>query len=181
MENGLMVAMVLGGAALLLFNDKGPGSMKGENILLMGDSLANGLRGPFAARVREAGGGITVAAIDGSSSPRWAGLAAELSRHKTVVVVSLGGNEFGSSVGPTTTDVIIKEVREAGAKLVYIAPPPIPAADTYGVEARWRSAADAVVETQEVVGEYRSDGIHPTWSELRRLAGEVERVVVSVI
>ena len=116
----------------------------GTRVLLVGDSYADGLKPHLAALAQDCAVPFAAATQVGSSATKWAtdaGLGALLaSSTPTVVLVSLGGNDFQrdqASVQAAVT-TLVGRLRNAGARVLWIAPLTLPFADKAGVRAMWK-------------------------------------------
>jgi lysophospholipase L1-like esterase len=104
------------------------------NVLLLGDSLAVGLKSHFPML----GQPVKPEAVIGTTVEYWAsgqGLPAtnrDLADKPSLVLVSLGGNDAfvprvnAADIANKATVTLVQKIHDAGAKLVWIGPPSLP-------------------------------------------------------
>jgi hypothetical protein len=155
--------------------------VEGARVLLIGDSLSAGLAPVMAQHARACGASFHHKGVVGSHVTQWAHdswLVPELRRAEpTVVIVSLGGNDFGRRDDANVragVAALVSKVRATGAKLLWISPPTMPFADRVGARAMWQEAIGGEkgrdwFATEELVIHRTEDRIHPTRSEYRAL------------
>jgi len=157
-----------------------PRRAPGARILLVGDSLAQGLTNPmkrFAAQDRQVtfdGHGVPSTRIADWASKPW--LAQDLARERpTLVLFSLGTNDMRMP-DPTTEQAqlakIVAMVDAAGAELVWIAPPTMPFPDR-GVRAMLAATGRAMYPSQTLAIPRAPDKIHPTMLGYSSWAGAI--------
>lgn len=105
-----------------------PVSLKGRRVLLVGDSMAQGLA-PFLQRKVEAAGGQWASAPEQSSTIIWwqgSGKLRELiSEHRPdIIFIALGSNELYTRDAQSRASVIQKMVAEIGSRQAYWIGPP---------------------------------------------------------
>jgi lysophospholipase L1-like esterase len=113
--------------------------------------------------------------------PSW--LAAEIERAApTVVMVSMGGNDFGRHDADRVAagvERFVAQVRQSGARLLWISPPTMPFADRIGVRGMWRQAiGERNVDwfpTEDLIIERVADRVHPTIAEYGVLSATLWR------
>lgn len=148
-------------------------------VLLIGDSLAVGL----APRLQKLAASCSVPfgadAQVGSHVTEWgaARFDAALARLGAggvvggVVLVSLGGNDYQHADPAKVADAIaglVAQIKDAGARPRWIAPPRLPFEDRAGVVALWRYELGGAAPwrdyypTSDVDVAIGPDGIHPT-------------------
>jgi lysophospholipase L1-like esterase len=154
-------------------------------VLLIGDSLSAGLGPHMGKRARACGATFFVHGVVGSHVTEWvqpSWLKAQLQRAKpTVVMVSLGGNDFVRNDPEKVERAIasfVSTVKDSGARLLWISPPTMPFPDKVGARTMWQTAIDGDVnvdwyptETLEI--ERVADRVHPTIPEYDALAGKL--------
>lgn len=157
----------------------------GERVLLIGDSLSAGLGPHMGKRARACGTTYFVHGVVGSHVTQWvqpSWLKAQLHRAKpTIVMVSLGGNDFVRNDPQNVQraiDGFVKTVDESGARLLWISPPTMPFPDKVGARTMWQTAIDGEVgvdwfATEQLEIERVSDRVHPTIAEYDVLAGKL--------
>ncbi len=153
-----------------------------ERVLLIGDSLSAGLGLHVAKHARRCGTKLFVHGVVGSHVTEWtqpSWLKAQLQRAKpTVVMVSLGGNDFMRNDPRNVERAIatfVSIVRERGARLLWISPPTMPFPDKVGVRDMWQGAigSDMLIDwypTEQLKIPRVSDRVHPTISEYSKLS-----------
>lgn len=167
----------------------------GSRILLIGDSLAVGL-GPrlkaFAEKCELEGVDIafdTTAEVGSHATQweKWLGSRALSNWHglhgqepPNIIVVSLGGNDYkltNPQVMRESVSEIAAQIRDLDAKLLWIAPPPMPIADTAGARQAWLDEVDLTshdwFDTPSVPFPQAPDRIHPTPAGYDQLAASV--------
>ncbi len=99
----------------------------GENVLLIGDSLAVGLAGRLGALVSEAGGTFSGQGVNSTTVHDWAPRMGSLGS-PTVLLVSLGTNDMRGGRSDFSGDVasIVDAGKSAGARVYWISPPKMP-------------------------------------------------------
>jgi len=154
--------------AELEFDCDAPAVRRGERVLLVGDSHAEGI-GPYMQRTAErAGYQWTTVAVRGSRIVHWPAVFRNVvARVKpSLVIVSLGTND--AAVGDATRlDARIGEIvaaaNNADAVLVWISPPTLPI--RYPVRHAVQSAVMTVplaIDSTRFVIARQNDGIHAT-------------------
>ncbi|MCA9618632.1 MAG: SGNH/GDSL hydrolase family protein [Myxococcales bacterium] len=144
----------------------------GTRVLLVGDSLSHGLAPHLQALAERCGTPYFHHGVVGSHVTQWSHwIAAELDRAEpTVVVMSMGGNDFERSDPERVREaipVVVDEVEARGARFFWISPPTMPFPDRIDVRGMWHDAlasrpgsATFPAETLDIPrGE---DRIHPT-------------------
>lgn len=143
-----------------------PGSSR---VLLIGDSLAQGLSPPLTLLAKESRVGLTTIAQQGSTISAWSrgallpGLKAKLAEKPTLVLVSLGTND--EYLAPAQLSQVAADAKALLALLepipvVWILPPTLP--KSIGVTAALRSLAPHTFDSYAYVIPRAADGIHPT-------------------
>jgi lysophospholipase L1-like esterase len=151
----------------------------GERVLLIGDSLSAGL-GPVMQRHADAcGTPFHHHGVVGSHVTEWAHwIDAQLERAApTLVIVSLGGNDFGRFDGERVNAGIVRviaKVRASQARLLWISPPTMPFGDRVGARAMWQAAlaGEPGVDwfpTEQLTIPRARDRVHPTLRGYRSL------------
>lgn len=142
-----------------------------SRAVLIGDSLAVGLARPLAAELKSRGVELKVCAKVAANAGQFTeaggfgtiGLAALLADFKPgLVLVCLGTNDTapGSSVRaklPERFALLRERIEAAGARVVFLGPPPLP----WSREPIYQAAAASRLITAPAV-EQASDHIHPT-------------------
>lgn len=108
--------------------DPYPVSLKGRRVLLVGDSMAQGIA-PFLQRKVEAAGGQWTSAPEQSSTIIWwqgsGKLRALISEHRPdIIFIALGSNELYTRDAQSRASVVQKMVEEIGGKQAYWIGPP---------------------------------------------------------
>lgn len=165
---------------------------EGERVLLVGDSLSAGLGPHMGKLARGCGTPFFVHGVVGSHVTQWtqpSWLNAELRRAKpTVVLVSLGGNDFMRNDPHNVERAIgqlVATVRASGARLLWISPPSMPFADAVGARTMWQTALGGAAHidwypTEQLDIPRASDHIHPTIAEYAKLSRTLWQWVASV-
>jgi lysophospholipase L1-like esterase len=136
-------------------------------VLLLGDSLAVGLKVPMAQLALDSGAAIAAHGIVGSRIANWANsptLASDMSFNPTLVLLSLGTNDMKmTSPGAEAGDLsaLLAKLRAGGAEVIILAPPTMPFPD-HGVR-NMLAASGATIFPSDALSIPRGpDGIHPT-------------------
>lgn len=137
---GLAVAA---GVGLVKLIARGPRIEPGKTrLLLVGDSLAVGMKPHFAALAREHRVPFEAQAISGSRIDQWATskkLAEKLATfHPTLAVVSLGTNDEylkgdAAKRQRPHLDALLGKLQGAGAEVAWIGPPTLPKPASNGI------------------------------------------------
>jgi lysophospholipase L1-like esterase len=164
---GLLLAAGVGVVSLVRRGPKvTPGSSR---VLLIGDSLAQGLSPPLTALARESRIGMTTLAQQGSTIGAWTrgalnpGLRAKLAEKPTLVLISLGTND--EYLAPTQLPQVAADAKALLALLdpipvVWILPPTLP--KSIGVTPLLRDLAPHAFDSFAYKIPRAADGIHPT-------------------
>lgn len=152
------------------------GVRQGGRVLLLGDSIAQGLAVPLNRLSTDARATLAVSAKSGTTIAAWATMQPP---RCDVALVSLGTNDMklaDPTVERSKLEALMVRLREAATRVVWIAPPPMPFPDR-GVRQMIAAAAAANgVELFPSVDVQRGpDLIHPTASGYAALAGLVWR------
>lgn len=142
-------------------------------LLLVGDSLAQGLSVPLAAIAKSVGASLFVAARSGTRMDQWASsngwLEQALAAAKPqVVLVSLGTNDMKlATTGRQDLHMsrILSMIRAAPsgtAEPVWIMPPTLPFGDPRGIRPMLSSAAIRSFRSDAMTIPRAADGVHPT-------------------
>jgi lysophospholipase L1-like esterase len=141
----------------------------GSSVVLIGDSLSVGMGEPMATLAASCGTPFVTHAKIGTSVTQWAQdswITPVLALHPSVILVSLGANDFGRGDHDNVVAAIqslVQQVRSSGARLFWIEPLTMPFPDKIGVEDAWKSAVGADWYPSALLDIPRSpDHIHPT-------------------
>lgn len=195
---GLIGAGLLAAAAAFLRRPRSSARASGP-MLLLGDSLAVGLSGPF----KSLGLPMQSIAIEGTTTEYWtttgrARLATALTPSIGTVLVSLGTNDAyaGESYAPralASTHQLLSTLIGAGAQVLWIGPPKLPS--SYGSKLLSQGTLDTIRQVVEATDgalwldhgntnlPRQSDQLHPTqagylaWANL--LVDELAQFFVS--
>ncbi|WP_299457690.1 hypothetical protein [uncultured Microscilla sp.] len=148
-----------------------------QHVLLIGDSMADGLRHPFSLLAKQNGHKFTAVAKTSSSILAWQGkrMKALIEELKpTYVMVSLGSNELFTRQLEAYKKFVKRIVDQIGeVNFIWIGPP------------NWRKdngltgvLAEGVGEgrffpSQDLVLKRAGDGIHPRWKEYEKWANAI--------
>lgn len=153
----------------------------GARLLIIGDSLAQGLATPLRQIAQESRVEFSVDARSGTRIDQWANQAwlanAIATFRPTVILVSLGTNDMKLKDPSVQKPYLIKlatMLRGSGARVVWIAPPTMPFPD-HGVQALVRSVGFPTFGSDALTIPRTSDGIHPTPVGYAGFAGSVWR------
>jgi hypothetical protein len=175
---GIVLAAGVGLTRLLVPGH--PKISKGRSrVFLLGDSLAVGLATPLRKLAQDSQCAFEAMAVGGTTVHQWANsekLKAALEKFKpTLVLVSLGTNDaYSPKLAPEAlvadTEKLIKTLMDAGAEVVWIGPPSLPA--TYSSPNYHATLRPELLEALAKVPKYwidsrplqlpRFDALHPT-------------------
>jgi lysophospholipase L1-like esterase len=152
----------------------------GTRVLLLGDSHAQGLGPPMAALALGCSTPFAHRAVVGSHVTQWAQdswlLPALASIYPTVVLVSLGANDFlrtdpaNVSAGITA---LVSQLHAAGVRVLWIAPITEPFPDKIGVGAMWQASVEDWYDSTKLEIPRYGDGTHATPAGYKTWAGEL--------
>ena len=139
-------------------------------ILLIGDSLAVGLKNPLAALTRAAGipfeghGTVNTRIDQWATNPDLPGYLANF--RPTLTLVSLGTNDEKVGTGYAAKEApklraLLDQLRAAGSDVLWIGPPSLPF-PRHGVSDMVRSLAPHYFQSETLVIPRISDNLHPT-------------------
>lgn len=152
----------------------------GDRVLLIGDSLGVGLSKPMAALAAASGNAFQGSGpVTGTRIDQWDGklLDPELAFGPTVAVISLGTNDM-KMLDPVKSQSghvasLIQKLRDAGARVAWVLPPPMPFPDK-GVREMIAAAGPDLVVHAEVLDLPRAgDQIHMTPQGYQQFADAV--------
>jgi hypothetical protein len=151
----------------------------GERVLLIGDSLSAGLAPVMQHHADACGTPFHHHGVVGSHVTEWAHwIDAQLERAApTLVIVSLGGNDFGRFDGERVNAGIVRviaKVRASHARFLWISPPTMPFGDRVGARAMWQAALEGErgvdwFPTEQLTIPRARDRVHPTLRGYRSL------------
>lgn len=179
---GLAVAA---GVGLVKLIARGPRIEPGKTkLLLVGDSLAVGMKPHLAALAKEHRVPFEAQAVSGSRIDQWATskkLAAKLTLFRpTLAVVSLGTNDEylkGDAVARQQPhlDALLKKLRAAGAEVAWIGPPTLPKPKSNGIVPMLQSAISPshYFHSEALAIPRGPDKLHPTARGYAGWAGAV--------
>lgn len=159
-----LVSLIVPPTALVHVGSEKP--VRGTSIMLLGDSIAQGLAVPLRALVVAEGGTLPSLTRVGSRLDQWAKDIQTVLAGKTpsVVLLSLGTNDMKrtsiSSV-PAEVQTILAAVRAVGAEPVWILPPTMPFPDP-GIRAALEASGARVFHSEVITIPRATDRIHPT-------------------
>ena len=139
-------------------------------VLLIGDSLAVGLKAPLAALANQAGIPFETRAVEGTHIPQWSANASvdeTLARFQpTHVLVSLGTNDEKVGTGIAAREApalraLLQKIQSAGAEVAWIGPPALPFSRV-GVSDMIRAAVPRYFSSETLSIPRAGDGLHPT-------------------
>jgi lysophospholipase L1-like esterase len=143
---------------------------RGTKVLLLGDSLAEGLK--FSLRKKGEADGYNVAAETerGTRADQWSHRIKKIIKEKkpSLVLISLGTNDsFLKDAAPQRAHIqkIVNEVNSSGARIVWILPPSLPTKATSRkkivdmIEEEMSGCGD-VLDSKDITFERNKDGIH---------------------
>lgn len=154
----------------------------GTRVLLIGDSLAVGLKISLAERAQRCPGVDFVGrAFVGAHVTQWDGRAPRLklaldANRPTHVLISLGGNDMGRNDPEevrASVQRLVGELRDRGVVPLWIDPPEFPFPDAIGVRSMWRAAIarpSSIFDARAIALPRAADGIHPTAAGYEMLA-----------
>ena len=159
---------------------------KDSRLLLIGDSLAQGLMPQFQVFATEAGIGYVGTGIPGSFVHQWASsdwLVKKLIEFKpTHVLVSLGANDAYSGLAPAAVEAsavaLVEKLKAADAHVIWIGAPALP--ETLGTSkvdeatlSNIRSAAPYYFASEEYSIPRGPDNLHPSVQGYAGWAGAI--------
>lgn len=162
-----------------------PAPSRPSRLLLIGDSLAVGLRAPLAALASSAGVPFEGHGTVNTRIDQWADnakLADYLATFKpTHVLVSLGTNDEKVGTGWAAKEApklhaLLDEIRHAGAEVLWIGPPSLPFSRV-GVSDMVRSLVPKYFPSEELQIERSPDRLHPTAAGYAAWAAQIWRWV----
>lgn len=154
-----------------------PVSLTNKTVLLLGDSMAEGIGWSMKVKVEQAGGRLIVIPWYSSTTAGWAGegrIKEEIKRHQPdLIFIALGSNEiFNTNSAAQATDVR-QLVADVGNRPAYWIGPPSWKPDKGIVRAiQDNFTPDRFYNSNSLVVPRRKDGAHPTvegyatWTEL---------------
>lgn len=137
----------------------------GSRVILIGDSLADGLSAPLGALARAAGASFWSDGRVSTTTAQWVSngwLAAALASKPDVVIVSLGTNDAVKTdlaAVKRSIQAAAQMLKDSGARVLWILPPTSRLANADAVRAM---ISDTGVDTLYYVPDLRDDGEHPT-------------------
>lgn len=154
----------------------------GHSVVLIGDSLAVGMKGPMAKLAVACATTFSSSAEVGTSVTQWAKdqrLVPVLALHPTAVLVSLGANDFGRNDQANvfaSINALVTKVRAAGARILWIEPLTMPFPDKLGVVPAWKaSVGEDYYPGSQLDIPRAGDKIHPTPAGYATFAEKVWR------
>ena len=152
----------------------------GLSVALIGDSLAVGLGPPMARMAQACGTSFSVNAKVGTSVVQWvqdSWLQPVLDHNPSIVLVSLGANDFGRNDRDNVAASIrtlVGKVRAAKARLIWIEPLTMPFPDKIGVVEAWKAVVgDDWYPSYDLYIPRSPDHIHPTGAGYATFADKV--------
>ena len=168
---GLLVA---GGIGIVRIVAARPKIREDSRLLLIGDSMAEGLSPHLKALATDAalpyvGAGVQGATIERWSGSQWLGLSLE-DYEPTLVLIALGTNDAFSQYTPEQVAAAMRSLMERlppDAEIVWIGPPTLP--DSYGGRSPNAAILEAVrdeapyyFDSEDWVIPRGPDDLHPT-------------------
>lgn len=161
----------------------------GHRVALIGDSYADGLLPYIAEHAARCETKFYGDGHVGSSVLQWTGQSSWLQEarafHPTVVLVSLGGNDFQR--GPVNDvhaaiEQLVARLRADVARVLWIEPLELPFADTSGIREAWRSAVgNDRYRSLEIDYPRAEDGVHLMPSGYEDWAGKIWRWMSTLV
>ena len=154
----------------------------GSRLVLIGDSLAEGLSVPLGELAKEAGVVFSSDSVSGSTITTWARRAEldkDLDPVPELVLVSLGTNDLRlKDVSPEEPLLhqLLARITDSGAAVLWIAPPSMPFADN-GTRALLSRAGADVFSSEPLDIARGPDGVHPTAMGYAGWAAAIWRVI----
>lgn len=144
-----------------------------RSVLLIGDSMAQGLAGPLSTLADAAGVSFDSFAKSGTHISQWVvgslaqGLGAKLAARPEVVLVALGTNDEKLSPAAAQGELpalslLLGRLKGFGSRVAWIGPPTLPYAN--GVGCLIRRAAPDYFDSRRLLLERAGDGVHMTGS-----------------
>lgn len=164
-----------------------PAQARPARLLLIGDSLAVGLRAPLAALAASSGVPFEGHGIVGTRIDQWAGnakLDQYLATFKpTHVLVSLGTNDENVGTGWAAKEApklhaLLDKIRAAGAEVLWIGPPSLPF-PRVGVSDMVKGLVERYYPSELLQIERSPDKLHPTLAGYAAWAAQIWKWVTS--
>lgn len=147
-----------------------------SRILLIGDSMAQGLAPQLKAMADEAGIPFVSLAVKGTVISEWAGLTASAhgqalvatldAYRPTIILVSLGTNDEYMSAAAAAAEaddlLALLTLLETYGDVVWIGPPELPKDDSNGIVAMIEDTDVAYFPSQQLDIPRAPDDLHPT-------------------
>lgn len=144
----------------------------GARVLLLGDSIAQGLTAPLNRLVTDAKASLSVTAKMGTTISAWSGTPPPKS---DIALVSLGTNDMkllDPLAEKSKLEALLLRLRETSRRVVWVSPPPMPFQDRGVRQMLASTTAAAGVELFPSIEVPRGpDGVHPNASGYAALAG----------
>ena len=135
-----------------------------KKIALIGDSYAEGLIPEFRRLCEQHADRCQADAIRGSGSHYWTTeRVKDVTNGSTVVLISLGGNDFAKAAGSVDADArrIADQIRAQGARPLWVPPLRLPFPDKAGARKAWAMAVPDFAPWDVIFDPPRaSDGVH---------------------
>ncbi len=150
-----------------------------KRILLVGDSLASGLRHHISPRAAQHKVELDVRAKGGASVLDDFGLEEGLALRPDVTIIVLGANDFKRTWDAQRVrdriPAVVAQVRQNGSLPLWVSPPTMPFSDDLGIRELWEHAvgADRTYHSEALSIDRLSDHIHPTSAGNEAWAAEI--------
>lgn len=149
-------------------------------VVLLGDSLAVGLKAPLAEHATRCGTDFVTRAFVGAHVTEWDGRAPRLGQvldanQPTHVLISLGGNDFQRNDPENVAagiNRLIATLKGRGIVPLWIEPPEFPFADELGVRDMWHQLLgdEDIFDARTLWLPRAPDNVHPTPAGYETLA-----------
>lgn len=156
-----------------------PAAKPPRSVVLVGDSYAVGLAPYVRSFAAAEGVGFLSLAVGGTSVCQWAldsWVGPAIATHPDVIVASLGGNDFARTDQDHVRESmleLVRKVRAAGIRFVWIEPCPSKLTDPHELRAAWWTLVGADGFRAASPPEIGADGIHPTTAGFVAWAAEL--------
>lgn len=151
---------------------------KDSKVLLIGDSLAYGLKTPLKKKAKAAEINFVVDARGGTTlhdwyEKGWAKIAIE-KQHPSIVLISLGTNDSGyKKKFAIRAKQFVDMIQDMDITVVWILPPKMPFSVEFVWKGVWETEATGILDSRCLDLPREKDRIHPTFKSYNKWADEI--------